>query len=150
MTPGRLGSAGKRHRIDRRRQVVVRRESILGPLRHHLQEDRAQLGGKVRTKVANVGRRVLGMPRELVGDVAAGKGSNPGQQVVEGAAQRIHVALDAGRAAVSRLLGRHVVDRADRRPLPRDSLILELVLERQAQVDDLDLARPASAGCSMA
>ena len=79
-----------------------------------------------------------------------GKRRNSGQQIVERAAQRIHVALDAGRPAVSRLLGRHVVHGADRRPLPRDSLILKLVLERQAQVDDLDLPARASAGCSTA
>ena len=75
--PGGSVAAGKRHRVDRRRQIVVGRESILGPLRHQLLEDRAQLDGKVRAKVANVRRRGLGVPRELVGDVAAGKGGTP-------------------------------------------------------------------------
>ena len=73
-----------------------------------------------------------------------------GQQVIERAAERVHIALDAGRAAVPGLLGRHVVHGADRRPFSGDALILELGLEGQPQVDDLGLARWACGGCSMA
>ena len=91
-----------------------------------------------------------GVPRQLVGDVAARKRRDAGQQVVEGTAERVHVALDAGRAAVPGLLRRHVVHGADRRPLARDPLVLELGLEGQPQVDDLRLAAWGSGGCWMA
>ena len=85
--------------------------------------------------------RATGVPRQLVGDVAAGIRRDSGEEVVERAAERVDVALNAGRPAVPRLLGCHVVDGADRRSLAGDALVLEFGLEGQPQVDDLDLAR---------
>ncbi len=79
------------------------------------------------------------MPCELLGDVAARKRRNSGQEKVERAAERVHITLNAGRPAVSRLLGSHVIHRPDRRSLPRDSLILVFSLQGQAQIDHLDL-----------
>ena len=70
-----------------------------------------------------------------------GNGGAPGEEVIEGAAERIDVAPFAGRAAVARLLGGHVVDRADRGPVAGDALVLGFGLECEAEVDDLDLRR---------
>ena len=71
------------------------------------------------------------MSRELVGDVTAGKGEGRQSRNNKCAAERVDIALNTGCPAVPCLLGRHVIDRPDRRPFPRDSFILEFVLESQ-------------------
>ena len=84
--PGRRSASAspRRRRSDRGPRSICRNcETVLGPLGHHPKHDLGQGLGHVGPEVADVGRRRLGVPRQLVGDVAAGIRRNAGQQVVE-------------------------------------------------------------------
>ena len=56
--------------------------------------------------------------------------------MIQRASQRIDVAADIGGARVPRLLGGDIVERADRRPVARDPILLGQV-DRQSQVGQL-------------
>ncbi len=128
------------HSLERPNQFVVSGEAVLGILRQEAEKYLRDGGRNVRTEISDIGRGQTGVAGQFVCDVAARKRGHTGQEVIEGTAQGVHIAQDAGRSAVARLLGRHVIHRADRRPLTSDALILELRLEGQPQVDDLRLA----------
>ena len=85
--PGHPIGRGDWCRVDRRDQLVIVREPILGILRQETEEDRGDGGGDIRPEVADIGSGRTGMSGQLIGDVAARKGGDASQEVVEGTAE---------------------------------------------------------------
>ena len=93
--------------------------AIFGSLRQHFVEDLLKPG---RDAVRNAGerRRVLRrVPQHLRHDVRIGERRPSRHAVIQHAAEAVNVRANVGRAGVLRLLGSHVIRRADHRPFNR-------------------------------
>jgi hypothetical protein len=92
-------------------------EPLLRLLRQHAVEHLQKTFGYVGAELFQRGHRLLHVRQHLLHRVAVlrpTEGRTAGQQLVERAAQRVHVGADVDRVAVEGLLGGHVVGRAHR------------------------------------
>ncbi len=106
-------------------------------LGHHFRQDGGQVVGDRRVELARVQRFHVLMVVQLFQGRAFRHRRLPRQQMVKRAAERIDVAANIRRPRLDRLLGRNVVERAERHSRLRDRALHGIDVASQPHVHDL-------------